>query len=377
MKQDINTFTPDLSDVSPEFSSETSAFRTIFEKSPYGKIIINDHGTITAVNEHAMAMFGYSKSELLGEKLEVLLPQRYRAGHVVQRTRFADAPDARVMGQGRDLTGLRKDGIEFPLEIGLTPFETEQGLMVCAAIQDVTDRQRSERRMREVNAQLEEFTYVASHDLRSPIRGISNLIEFIREDFEEGQLDGVLKNIDRMDKRVHAVEKLIDDLLTYARAGRRSVEMEPTSLSEILSDIIAIENIPDGFDVKIDACDTQFEAARTPLTTVLRNLIANAIKHHDKDTGTITVKGHLTDSQCVIDIADDGPGIPENARERVFRLFQTLKANERGGSGLGLAVAQRLTTGHGGQLALVPTIAERGTCFRVSWPRFTRTDLRV
>ena len=247
--------------------------------------------------------------------------------------------------------------------------------MVCASILDITERQRTERHLREVNAQLEEFTYVASHDLRSPIRGISNLIEFIREDFEEGQLDATMKNIERMEKRVHSVEKLIDDLLTYARAGRRAVELERTSLSEILSDIIAIEDIPAGFTVKVEASDEPFEGARTPLTTVLRNLVSNAIKHHDKETGVVTVQGQLTSDQCVIDIADDGPGIPDNARERVFRLFQTLKASERGSSGLGLAVAQRLATGHGGRLELLPSICERGTCFRVSWPRFTRTDL--
>lgn len=365
------------SELAPGSGQENEAFTLIFNNSPYGKIIIGEDGQITAVNDMAVRLFGYDKAELIGTSIDQLLPARYREQHVRQRGSFNAAPSARVMGHGRDLTGLRKDGVEFPLEIGLTPFETSEGPMTCAAIVDITERQRTERRLREVNAQLEEFTYVASHDLRSPIRGISNLIEFIREDFEDGQLDGVLKNIDRMEARVHSVEKLIDDLLTYARAGNRAVQLEPTSLSEILSDIIAIEDIPDGFAVKVEASDEPFDAARTPLTTVLRNLISNAIKHHDRDEGTVTVTARLQDNQALIDIADDGPGIPENARERVFRLFQTLKASERGSSGLGLAVAQRLATGHGGALDLVPSITERGTTFRLTWPRFTRTDLNA
>ena len=368
---------PEACEQAPEFFSEDGAFRSIFDKSPYGKIIVNQDGVMIAVNEQTIALFGYEKAELLGAAIEKLLPERYRIDHVQKRSGFHSDASARMMGAGRDLTGLRKDGVEFPLEIGLTPVSTEQGKMVCASILDITERQRTERHLREVNAQLEEFTYVASHDLRSPIRGISNLIEFIREDFEEGQLDATMKNIERMEKRVHSVEKLIDDLLTYARAGRRAVELERTSLSEILSDIIAIEDIPAGFTVKVEASDEPFEGARTPLTTVLRNLVSNAIKHHDKETGIVTVQGQLTSDQCVIDIADDGPGIPDNARERVFRLFQTLKASERGSSGLGLAVAQRLATGHGGRLELLPSICERGTCFRVSWPRFTRTDLNA
>lgn len=365
------------SELAPGAGQENEAFTLIFNNSPYGKIIIGEDGQITAVNDMAVRLFGYDKAELIGTSIDQLLPARYREQHVRQRGSFNAAPSARVMGHGRDLTGLRKDGVEFPLEIGLTPFETSEGPMTCAAIVDITERQRTERRLREVNAQLEEFTYVASHDLRSPIRGISNLIEFIREDFEDGQLDGVLKNIDRMEARVHSVEKLIDDLLTYARAGNRAVQLEPTTLSEILSDIIAIEDIPDGFAVKVEASDEPFDAARTPLTTVLRNLISNAIKHHDRDKGTVTVTAQMREHECQIDIADDGPGIPENARERVFRLFQTLKASERGSSGLGLAVAQRLATGHGGALDLVPSITERGTTFRLTWPRFTRTDLNA
>ncbi|EAQ30532.1 sensory box histidine kinase [Erythrobacter sp. NAP1] len=365
------------SELAPGAGEEDEAFTLIFNNSPYGKIIIGEDGIISAVNDLAVKLFGYEKAELIGTSIDQLLPERYRHDHASKRAQYGEDRSARVMGQGRDLTGLRKDGVEFPLEIGLTPFTTSEGPMTCAAIVDITERQRTERRLREVNAQLEEFTYVASHDLRSPIRGISNLIEFIREDFEDGQLDGVLKNIDRMEARVHSVEKLIDDLLTYARAGNRAVQLEPTSLSEILSDIIAIEDIPDGFAVKVEASDEPFDAARTPLTTVLRNLISNAIKHHDRDEGTVTVTARLQDNQALIDIADDGPGIPENARERVFRLFQTLKASERGSSGLGLAVAQRLATGHGGQLDLVPSITERGTTFRLTWPRFTRTDLNA
>ncbi|MDY7098455.1 MAG: PAS domain-containing sensor histidine kinase [Pseudomonadota bacterium] len=359
------------------FSIDAAAFQKIFENSPYGKLIIDDNGVITACNLAALEMFGYEHDELIGRDMETLLPARYRDSHVHQRSAYAKKPSARVMGKGRDLTGLRKDGIEFPLEIGLTRTETSHGAMTCASIIDITARQRNDLRLREFNAQLEEFTYVASHDLRSPIRGISNLIEFIREDFEDGQLDATLKNTDRMEARVHDLEKLIDDLLTYARAGRRAVELESVTMKEVCDDILAIENIPDGFSVSVSVSDEPFEAARTPLTTVLRNLISNAIKHHDESYGKISVVAQFSGSLCVIDVADDGPGIPENARERVFRLFQTLKANERGSSGLGLAVAQRLTTGHGGQLELLPTLGERGTCFRVSWPRFTRTDLNA
>ncbi|WP_299193155.1 PAS domain-containing sensor histidine kinase [uncultured Erythrobacter sp.] len=351
------------------------AFHSVFENAPYGMLMVDDQGVIAAANDHLSSLFGYPREELIGEKIEKLLPARYRTDHVQKREGYASDPSARAMGRGRDLTGLRRDGVEFPLEIGLSRVETSHGQMTCAAIIDITERQRFELRLREANSQLEEFTYVASHDLRSPIRGISNLIEFVREDMAEGQHDAMQKNLDRMDKRVHAVERMIDDLLTYARAGRRAVEVEEINLKDLISEIVSLEDLPVGFSVNFEVPDESFVGARTPLTTVIRNLISNAVKHHDKEVGTISVNASYSGNTCLIEVSDDGPGIPDNARERVFRLFQTLKSSERKGEGLGLAVAQRLATGHGGHLELVPHSAERGACFRVSWPRFTRTNL--
>jgi signal transduction histidine kinase len=124
-------------------------------------------------------------------------------------------------------------------------------------------------------------------------------------------------------------------------------------------------------DIKLDT----IQAAKTPLETVLRNLFSNAIKHHDGQDPVITLSAKASGNFCLFEISDNGPGIPEAAQERVFRLFQTLTATERAGSGIGLALVKRLTESHGGHIELIAKDGVRGAVFRVLWPRFPRRDL--
>jgi PAS domain S-box-containing protein len=354
---------------------QDSNFRAIIDAAPYGMVLIDARGRIDMVNQRLCDKFGYASEEMLGRPIEMLLPERYRGGHTALRDSYFRTPTPRSMGGGRDLTGLRKDGTEVPIEIGLSSITTEDGPRVLAAIVNITERRRTELALREANAQLEEFTYVSSHDLRSPIRGISHLVDWIREDLAAGKMDAMLKNLDRMDLRIKRVETLIEDLLTYARAGKRSGRLEPIDLNGVVQELIELEAVPDGMRIRLDIQAPRFVGARTPLATVLRNLLSNAIRHHDKSTGTIAIAAREVGNYCVISVTDDGPGIPPTARERVFRLFQTLTSAERQSSGLGLAITKRLVESHGGSIELDSAEGQTGCTFRVFWPRFMRSDL--
>lgn len=350
-------------------------FAAVVESAPYGMLLANGAGVITLVNRHLCGLFGYTRAELLGQRVEMLLPMRHRAAHVGQRETFAAAPAQRAMGDGRDLTARRKDGREFPAEIALNTVHTPSGPMTLAAVVDITKRKRAELDLKEANAQLEEFTYVASHDLKSPIRGIANLMQWIKEDLGEAPPEAVAKNLDRMEIRVSRMERLIEDLLTYARAGRRSTRVEAIDVPEMIQEIVDLEPLPAGMSLELNIQVREIEGARTPLSTALRNLFANAVKHHDKADGHVAIEVREEGSYCVFSVTDDGPGIPEAAHQRVFRLFQTLTAAERMGSGLGLAVAKRLVENHGGRIELTSVPASRGCTFRIWWPRFIRSDL--
>ncbi len=356
-------------------SIDLAAFRAVFDHAPCGMLVANTTGTILSVNTRLCEMFGYTPEALVGQKIEMLLPRRFHAGHVALRENYAAAPSPRVMGGGRDVTGLRKDGMEFPVDIGLTAVDTAAGRISCASIVDITERKRAELKLREANALLEEFTYVASHDLRSPLRGIAHLIDFIREDYGGSVAESAIHNLDRMTERIQSMEKLISDLLAYARAGKRSLKLEPIDLRQMIAEIAELEATSDHVRMAIDVPDETFVGAKTPLATVIRNLVSNAIKHHDRAQINLSVNAWLEGNHCIIEVTDDGPGIPLAAQQRVFRLFQTLNASERKGAGLGLAVVQRLVEGHGGAIMLISAENTRGCTFRVIWPRFARSDL--
>jgi PAS domain S-box-containing protein len=344
-------------------------FQRIVEAAPCGMIMVDASGRIALVNPQAESMFGYGRAELIGNSLEMLLPERLRGSHAAHRRDFARNPAIRQMGVDRDLTARRKDGSEFPVEIGLNPVPAEDGSLVLAAITDITRRNTMQLELRQANANLEEFTYAASHDLKSPLRGIADLITWITEDLGNQASPEVERNLGRVSDRIQRLGRVIDDLLAYAHSGKTSDDIELVDLEQLIGGVVEILPRPEGFRIDVQVETKPFVTARVPLETVLRNLIGNAIKHHDLAVGHITVRARDRGRYCELTVADDGPGIPPAAQERVFRMFQTLAAGTRDRSGIGLALSKRLVEVHGGTIALESVHGARGTTFRVLWPR--------
>ena len=347
----------------------------VIDASPYGQLLVDEYGIIQLINPSLLQLFGYNKEELLGKSMDILLPERYRAGHEKLRSGYSQKPSLRPMGLGRDLTGRHKSGTEIPIEIGLSPVESDAGNLTLAVVTDISERKRLELNLKQANAHLEEFTYVASHDLKSPLRGISDLVEWISEDLGTITPEPVAKNIERIKLRIGRMERLIDDLLLYARAGKRAKESAAVDVYSLIADIIEMHPIPANFQILQDIRISEIYAAKIPLETVLRNLFNNALKHHSGINPTITISAEASGSYCLFKVIDNGPGIPKAAQERVFRLFQTLGNNETSGSGIGLALAKRLTESHGGQIELISNSDNKGCSFHVWWPRFARKDI--
>ncbi|HTF94491.1 MAG TPA: PAS domain-containing sensor histidine kinase [Cellvibrio sp.] len=350
-------------------------FSKVIDASPYGQLLVDERGIIQMINPSLLKLFGYAKEELLGKSMDILLPERYREGHKKLREGYVQKPSLRPMGLGRDLTGRHKSGTEIPLEIGLSPVESDTGNMTLAVVTDISERKRLELNLKQANAHLEEFTYVASHDLKSPLRGISDLVEWIHEDLAGSAPESVNKNIERIRLRISRMERLIEDLLLYARAGKRAKESTIIDVAALIHGIIEMHPIPAHFEINQEISIKEIIAAKIPLETVLRNLFSNALKHHNGVNPHITITAEASGSYCLFKVIDNGPGIPKNAQERVFRLFQTLSNNEKTGSGIGLALAKRLTESHGGQIELISNTDNTGCSFHVWWPRFARKDI--
>lgn len=349
---------------------------TVIDSSPYGKLVVDKSGMIRLVNHRLVNLFGFSKEQLLGQPIEVLLPERYREAHSGLLQHFFAQPSLRAMGEGRDLTGRHRSGREIPIEIGLAPLDFAGELHVLVCITDITQRKLLESDLREANAQLEEFTFVVSHDLKSPMRGIADLTEWIIEDLGDAIAPAVANNLQRIQTRIARMESLTEDLLLYARAAKRSKDVTRVELADLINGILELLVVPEQAQVRVHFAISELVAAKTPLETVLRNLMSNAIKHHHApEDFQLSISAEPAGSYVCIRVQDNGPGIPLAAQERVFRLFQTLKGSGTSLGGVGLAVAKRLTEAHGGRLELEHQQGHSGCCFALWWPRFARSDL--
>jgi len=351
-------------------------FASAVNHAPYGVLVISTSGKITFANEALLRCFGYKNKEVVGKPLEILLPHRYRSHHQNLMDSYLASPEERMMGVGRDLTALHSDGVEFPVEIGLRPFYDENNQeMVLVSLVDITERKRTEISLKEKNINLEEFTYVASHDLRSPLRGIADLLEWISEDLGADCKPEINKNLDRISVRIERMEELIENLLIYAKSGNISSEIKKVNIHSLIENILSLAEVPNNFNIVIDISVDYVKSAMTPLETVLRNLIFNALKHHDKESGCIRISCHSEASMLHFEISDDGPGIPELSKDRIFKLFQTVTAAERGTSGIGLSVCRRLTDTHGGNIYVENNTEQRGATFHLLWPNYLRRDM--
>jgi PAS domain S-box-containing protein len=350
-------------------------FARVVESSTIALVVAGPGGLIEMVNRQAERMFGYDREELLDRPLEVLMPERFRGGHVALRDGFFADQCSRAMGEGQDLYGLRKDGTEFPLEIGLNPVDQDVRPTVLASIVDITARRRIEYEREQQrlelarsNADLEEFAYVASHDLKAPLRAISHLVEWIAEDIEVTASTETIDNLKLLRGRVVRLQTLLDGLLAYARIGKSRVSFEPVDIAEVVRDVVAVLSPPPSFVVECEGEMPLLRTHRTPILVVLQNLISNGLKHHDRAEGRITVSMTLEKGVAELRVADDGPGIAPRFHEKIFVIFQTLASRDDvESSGIGLAIVKKRVEGHGGRIWVESNPPARGTTMVFTW----------
>ncbi|WP_163832561.1 CHASE domain-containing protein [Spartinivicinus ruber] len=236
------------------FEQSIDRLNKVFEAVPSGLIMVDKTGRVVMVNSAMEKLFGYGRNELINQPLEILLPEPLRAAHPKLRDSFFRQPATRLMGQGRDLAAVRKNGSQFSVEIGLNPVKTPEGVFVIASVVDITARRKytedqkrlnqklvsSNEALAQSNIELQQFAYVASHDLQAPLRGISGFAQFLQKRYH-GKLDETADNyIDRIVDGTHRMQTLINDLLAYSRVESRSCPFQVVSLNDVFDDAIAL-----------------------------------------------------------------------------------------------------------------------------------------
>ncbi len=385
-------FTGIVRDVTARKQAEAQ-FQQVVESAPNGMLMINPQGTITMVNKQVEAMFGYTRDEMLGQPVEMLIPERFRPDHPTHRTGYFAAPTSRVMGAGRELFGLHKNGTEFPVELGLNPIDTPTGKLALASIVDITLRKRADTALSQASQDLEwknwelseardqavqaaqvktDFLATMSHEIRTPMNGVIGMTTLLLDTELNLEQRGYLETLKHSGE---SLLRIINDILDYSKieAGKFSIEQIPFDLRMTIEDTLDL--------LAPTAQARQLELvglidAQTPRTVlgdpgrirqIVTNLVGNAIKFTEKGEVLVQVlrSEELSGSVTLrFEIIDTGIGLTPEAQAKMFQAFtqaDSSTARKYGGTGLGLSICKRLVELMGGSIEL-QSMPGMGTC---------------
>ena len=370
----FSEFSHDLSE-----SKESGAkYRALLEAAPDAMVVVNQGGEIVLLNVQAEKQFGYSRDELVGQQVKNIIPEGFAERLIADGTRSAAQALAQHIGTGIALAGRRKDGTEFPIEIMLSPLESSEGILVTAAIRDITERNKSEEHLvktvgelKRSNDELQQFAYVASHDLQEPLRMVASYTQLLAKRYQ-GRLDSDADEfIAFAVDGCHRMQGLIQDLLAYSRAGTNGRALCQVSGEDALEG--ALTNLrttieQSGAIVSHDSLPA-IRTDETQLTQVFQNLVGNAIKYRSAEVPRVHVSATKTgDNEWIFSVRDNGLGIAPQYFERIFVLFQRLHGrNEFDGTGIGLAICKKVLERLGGRI-WVESQPEKGSTFRFALP---------
>ncbi|HKA35818.1 MAG TPA: PAS domain S-box protein [Thermoanaerobaculia bacterium] len=362
-------------------------FRSLFEAAPDAIVIVDASGRIVLLNAPAESLFGYAREELVGRAVETLVPKRFQAAHEGHRGGYGASPHSRPMGSGLELYGVKRDGTEFPVEISLSPLQTEGGLLVSSAIRDISEKREAAERIRRLNLELkgrvgelaalneelEAFSYSVSHDLRAPLRHIDGFARLLARHAGDRLDEKGRHYLETIEDSVRQMGRLIDDLLAFSRLGRAPLRSEAVDLAALARDAIReIEEDWKGREIRWTVGElpaVRGDAAL--LRQVFVNLLSNAVKYSSRRGVSeieIATAGSTPDEVVCI-VRDNGVGFDGKYAGKLFGVFQRLHgAEDFEGTGIGLASVRRIIQKHGGRTWAEGAV-DSGATFSFSLPR--------
>ncbi|WP_420583371.1 sensor histidine kinase [Reichenbachiella sp.] len=378
LEERVKERTKELRDKQQIIEQSNERYKSLLESAPDAMVITDKRGKVQLINQQITNLFGYEKEEFIGTSVELLMPERYRRLYKGHRSGFFDIPNFDQKGIGVELIGKKKSGEEFPMEVALSPLETEEGTLISAAIRDISFRKGAEESMelfsqqlQNKNKELEQFTYVASHDLQEPLRTITSFSEMLVAKYHDQFDETGKKSLQFILDATGRMSQLIKGLLDYGRLGK-SESKEPINCNDL------VEDLKKDLAAGLKESDTLLKVNELPtvngypveLRLLFQNLISNGMKFRKPDESPIVeIKAKKKRNEIVFSVEDNGIGIADEHRDRIFEIFQRLhNKNKYEGTGIGLAHCRKIVELHGGQI-WVESVPENGSSFYFSIPK--------
>jgi PAS domain S-box-containing protein len=358
----------------PERGLAEEMFRLAVEACPSGMVMISDDGKMVMVNTEIERQFGYARDELIGQQIEILVPERFRARHIHHRQYFVPTPETRRMGVGRELFGLRKNGTEFPVEVGLNPIRSGERVLVLGVIVDISQRRQMERLK-------EEFVATVSHELRTPLTSIAGSLGLLVGQWSATLPESAGRLLSIAHKNSQRLVRLINDILDIEK-----LESGQVVFNSVKVDLrqVAEQAIEDnrgfaegyGVNVRLDAASVEAPVNADPdrLAQVVTNLLSNAIKFSPAE-GEVSVTVEKNGEAFRVAVRDHGSGIPEQFKPHIFEKFAQAdgtNSRQKTGTGLGLSIVKQIVERLKGRVGF-DDAPGGGTVFYVALPAWDGT----
>ena len=358
--------------VTKELKESEALLDTAVQSSSAGFAIVDRDGCFVEINHALCRWLGFETGELIGKNsIEIISAQDKALSQLMIDNMFSGEMDSTQA----ERQYLHKDGsvIWGLLSAAVVKDSDGRANNIVYHIADIQNEKellanllRQNKELEKSNADLEQFAYIASHDLKSPLNAIQQLANWIEEDCREILPNASIEHLKLLRARSNRMSQLLEDLLNYSKVARYDYDVEPLNLKSLVDDQYNLIDTKTNFTCT--SPNAKLLVPKIPLEIVVRNLLSNAIKHHDKDRGNIVISFKQEDQSNIITITDDGPGIPPNMQKKVLDMFQTLKPRDDvEGSGMGLAMVDRIIAHYKGEL-IINSDGIRGTEFVIIWP---------
>lgn len=348
-----------------QFLNAQKQFQAVSDSANDPIILLDRNERCVYGNPAVVDAFGYQLEEVNNEPFHRFLTLKTSVAELMQDQ------------SKRECLCVRKNGEVFPSQLSISRWQDGKETFAAIVVRDISEQKKNaaliQQQISELqrsNRDLDDFAYIASHDLRSPLRNIDHLANWVIEDSGNQLPDECKQHLTMLKQRIQRMDQLLDDLLKFARAGQVSDKLAQIDTREIVENIVNLLQKPDTMRIYIDQSLPKIETLKTPLETCLRNLISNAISHHDRVDGNINISATMDDRFVRFVVADDGPGIDPNFHQRIFKMFQTLtpKSEETTSSGIGLAIIQKTVETYGGRITIESSLGQ-GSQFIILWPK--------